>query len=71
MTNDTGSSRMFNSEQEHDTVDRAYAVSPTGDEIAATCTYQGQEYQKGAEVCMGGSIYRCGNNGWFNTKKNC
>lgn len=35
------------------------------------CTYQGEIYGQGAEVCMKGTVHRCSCNGWFNTLKGC
>ena len=47
---------------------------PTGESTAtttATCTYQGQTYQKGAVICINEDQYQCGNSGWFKNGKKC
>jgi len=38
---------------------------------APTCTFQGRTYQKGARLCIFGKVMECGNDGWFNTGRNC
>jgi hypothetical protein len=38
---------------------------------AATCTYEGQTYQKGATICINKDQYQCGNNGWFKNGSKC
>lgn len=35
------------------------------------CTYGGQTYSKGTIICMGGTQYKCGCNGWVNIGFNC
>jgi hypothetical protein len=37
----------------------------------ATCTFEGQTYNKGATICINKEQFQCGNSGWFKNGKKC
>ena len=40
--------------------------------MAATCTYKGQTYSEGSEVCQEGNLFRCDMDGtWRFTGRTC
>jgi hypothetical protein len=65
MSTSARDSTKFDSKEDHDA-----SLPPPSDAVPG-CTYNGQTYAVGAEECMSGSVYKCGEKGWFNTKKKC
>jgi hypothetical protein len=54
------------------TPDSPFLETPEeGTENFTTCTYEGQNYQKGDTICKNRTEYKCGNNGWFKTGNSC